>query len=96
MMNTMTTNDCLELLLQPMADSFSVEFARRLVDLRAAPDVQQRLEQLAEKANEGTLTVEEHTEYKAFIDSSTMIAIMQAKARRFLAQHVAKNGPRSP
>jgi hypothetical protein len=85
----MTTKDCLEMILQPMADSFSIEFARQLVDLRASPELQQRIDRLAESANEGMLTPEEQAEYKAFVDASTILAVMQAKARRFLAQHAA-------
>ena len=85
----MNTKDCLEMILEPMADSFSVEFCEKLVDLRASPDLQARLDHLAEKANEGMFTPEELAEYKAFVDTSTMIGVLQAKARRFLAQHAA-------
>ena len=82
----MTTKECLEEILRPVSDAFSVEFARRLVDLRAAPELQRQIDSLAEKANEGTLTPDERTMYKAFIDASALVAILQAKARRFLAQ----------
>jgi predicted transcriptional regulator len=75
--------------LQPMADSFSVEFARKLVELRAPPELQQRVDQLATKANEGTFTTEEQAEYKSFVDASAIVAICQAKAWQFLAQHAA-------
>lgn len=85
----MTTRDCLELILQPIADSFSVEFARRLVELRAGPDLQKRVDELAEKANEGSLTEAEAEEYTAFVDASSMLAVLQSKARRFLASHAA-------
>lgn len=72
-----------------MTESFSVEFAKMLVDLRAGAELQQRVDALAEKANEGLLTPEEEADYKAFIEASTLISVMQAKARRFLAQHAA-------
>lgn len=83
----MTTKDCLELILEPLAEPFSTDFARALADLRAAPELQQRVDNLAEKANEGALTESEQAEYKAFVDASTIVGIVQAKARRFLAQH---------
>jgi len=83
----MTTKDCLEMILEPLADSFSVEFARKLVDLRATPGLQQLIDTLAEKANEGTLTPKERADYKSIIDMSTMVAMLQANARRFLAKH---------
>jgi tRNA threonylcarbamoyladenosine modification (KEOPS) complex Cgi121 subunit len=85
----MTTKDCLEMILEPMAESFSVEFARSLVELRATPELQQRIDALAEKANEGQLTDAEEAEYKSFVDTSTILAIMQAKARRFIARRSA-------
>ena len=82
----MTTKDCLEMILEPLGESFSVEFARKLAELRAAPELQQRIDSLAEKANEGVLTADELTDYKSFVDTSAILAIMQAKARQFLAQ----------
>jgi hypothetical protein len=85
----MTTKDCLEMILEPLADSFSVELARKLADLRATPELQQLIDSLAEKANEGTLTPEERANYKSIIDMSTMVAMLQANARRFLAKHAA-------
>jgi hypothetical protein len=85
----MTTKDCLDLILEPMAKTFTVDFARKLVELRAPRELQQRVDELADKANEGTLTPAEQAEYKAFIDSSTILGVVQAKARRFLAQHAA-------
>jgi len=85
----MTTKDCLEMILEPMAESFSVEFARSLAELRASPELQQRMDELAEKANEGKLSEAEEADYKSFIDTSTILAIMQAKARRFIAQRSA-------
>ncbi|HEX3871579.1 MAG TPA: hypothetical protein VHV77_14145 [Pirellulales bacterium] len=85
----MTTKDCLDLILEPMAKTFTVDFACKLVELRAPRELQQRVDELADKANEGTLTPAEQAEYKAFIDSSTILGVVQAKARRFLAQHAA-------
>jgi hypothetical protein len=41
---------------------------------------------LAEKANAGELTAEEDEEYKGYVEGGDMIALLQAKARRFLAE----------
>jgi hypothetical protein len=46
-----------------------------------------RIEFLAQKANEGTLSPEEDDEYKDYIEGGDMLALLQAKARRFLKQH---------
>jgi hypothetical protein len=83
----MTTKDCLELILEPMAESFSTDFARKLVELRAPDVLQDRVDQLATKANEGTLTEAEEGEYRDYIDTANVLAIIQSKARRFLQQH---------
>ena len=62
------------------------EFARELAALRATPDVQARLDELADKGNEGTLTDEERAEYLAHVDAIDLISILQAEARSVLAR----------
>lgn len=83
----MSTITYLDRFLDPLAETFSPEVARKIVALRAAPDVQARAETLAEKANEGNLTPAEEAEYKEFVEAVDIVSIIQAKARRFLAQH---------
>ncbi|SIO23606.1 hypothetical protein SAMN05444166_3158 [Singulisphaera sp. GP187] len=58
-----------------------LSFARELAGLRAVPDVQARIDELADKSNEGELTDEERAKYTAYIDAFDVIAILQAKAR---------------
>jgi hypothetical protein len=70
-----------------MTAALSPEVARRIVALRATPDVQSRADELARKASEGTLTADEELEYKEFVEAVDIISIIQAKARRFLAQY---------
>ncbi len=77
----------LDRFLEPMAAALSPEVAKRIVALRASPEVQSRADELADKANEGTLTTDEELEYKQFVEAVDIIAIIQAKARRFLAEH---------
>jgi hypothetical protein len=61
------------------------EFARKLVELRAIPDVQARIDGLAEKCNEGQLSADEQVEYKSYVWVIHKLGILQEKARRFLA-----------
>ena len=75
----------LDRLLEPLAAGLTSEMARYIAEFRADPDVQARIEQLAEKANEGELSEAERSEYEAFVDGGTLIAILQAKARKRLA-----------
>jgi hypothetical protein len=51
-------------ILDPVAQCFTPEVAKRVAELRADPAVQARIEELAEKCNEGTITPEEMAEYE--------------------------------
>jgi hypothetical protein len=76
-------------ILDPVTDCLTPQVARRLADLRADPQTESRLDLLAEKANEGQLTLEEENEYKQSIDAIDVLAILQAKARAYLRAHPA-------
>lgn len=73
-------------LLDPVEKMMPVSFARELAAMRAAPEEQARIDELADKANEGLLTDEERAEYAAYIDAIDVISILQAKARSILAK----------
>jgi hypothetical protein len=77
----------LDRLLDPVSRCLTPEVARRLVELRADPQLQKRIDTLADKCTEGQLTPEESEEYETYIRVSRFIAILQAKARKQLAQH---------
>jgi hypothetical protein len=81
----MTTMQYVDRFLDPLGEVFTPEVAQKLIDLRAAPELQARIDELAEKANEGLLTPAEDDEYKNLIDAGDIVAILQAKARQFLA-----------
>ena len=76
----------LDEMLEPVSRSFGLETARALAALRVGKRTQARVEKLAEKCNEGKLTSDERAEYEAYVQASTLIGILQAKARRILAQ----------
>jgi hypothetical protein len=77
----------LDRFLDPISDVFTPEMARKIVELRAEPELQARVDALASKSNEGTLSDEEDAEYKSYVEAADIIGIFQSKARRFLAQH---------
>ena len=79
----------LDRLLDPLTDALTPESASALLNLRADPEVQARIEELRRKANEGMLTLAEDAEYKDFVEAVDIVSIMQAKARRFLARQAA-------
>ena len=76
----------LEEMLESVSRCFNVDVARALVALRADARTQARVDELAEKCTEGQLTPEERNEYEAYVHASTLIGILQAKARRILRQ----------
>jgi hypothetical protein len=88
----MSTISYLERFLEPMTEAFTAELAQKIVDLRADSETQAFVDELATKANEGTLTREEEVEYKEYIEAADIVGIIQSKARRFLAQQQAQHG----
>ncbi|MEX2317209.1 MAG: hypothetical protein WD669_08655 [Pirellulales bacterium] len=85
----MSTTELLQQVLDPFMECLTPEAARKIVELRASPELQMRLDQLADRANEGVLTQEEMAEYDRFLSVLNLIAILQSKARQFLKMHPA-------
>lgn len=85
----MSTANFLDRFLAPVVDAFTPEFARVVVNIKADPELQSYVDLLAAKANDGCITAAENAEYKALIDAADLIAVLQSKARRFLAKHSA-------
>lgn len=65
------------------------ELAQRIAELLALPEAQARLDELADKCNEGELTPEEAAEYDSYVDAIDLIAVLQAQARDVLRVHGA-------
>jgi hypothetical protein len=83
----MATASALDRFLDPVTACFTPQVAERIASLRLDSELMTRIELLAQKANEGTLTPEEDEEYKDYVEGGDMLALLQAKARRFLKQH---------
>jgi hypothetical protein len=80
----MSATTALDGLLDPLGRCLDAESARRLVELRVSPPVQQRIDTLAERANEGLLTTDESVEYEALVNAADFISILKLKARQQL------------
>jgi hypothetical protein len=76
----------LDALLDPLSRCFDIESARRLVDFRVDPPVQERIDILGERANEGALSPDERVDYEALINAADFISILKLKAKRVLDQ----------
>ncbi len=74
----------LESYLGPLADCFTPDVARRVVDFRPDHRTEERLSYLREKANEGTLSETERVEYQEFIDALDFVGLLKARARKLL------------
>ncbi len=74
----------LDRILDPVTDAFTPEVARRIVALKADPEMQGRIDELATKSNDGSLTDDERAEYKNYVDVIDLISVLQAKSQRVL------------
>ena len=72
----------LDLLLDPLARSFSKSQAQQILCWKLTPEQERRFEFLREGANDGSLSADEDSEYKQWVDALDVIAIIQTKARR--------------
>ena len=71
----------LDRLLEPLAGCLSPEVAAKVADLRADEAMQDRIDYLAERCNEGLLSADERDEYAGYLNAIEVIAVLQAKAR---------------
>ncbi|HEY1376929.1 MAG TPA: hypothetical protein VGF55_09045 [Gemmataceae bacterium] len=82
----MTAATMLDRLLDPVGRSLNGEAARALMAIKADAAAQARIDELAEKCNQGELTPAERVEYESCVAAASVIAVLQAKARAHLAR----------
>ncbi|MGA2060973.1 MAG: hypothetical protein ABSG67_10865 [Thermoguttaceae bacterium] len=76
-----TTAIHLDRLLDPLAGCLSPDVAAKVAELKADKATQDRIDFLAERANEGLLTPDEQDEYSSYLHAIDVITVLQAKAR---------------
>ena len=81
----MSPTAALDRVFEPISRCLTPTVAQKIVDLRADQELNARIQELAEKANEGQLTESERSEYESYVRAIDLISILQSKARRFLA-----------
>jgi hypothetical protein len=89
-MNQESTTAVLDELFDPVGECLTPDVARRLVGVRASPGVQARLDELAEKSSDGTLTADERRAYESYLRAVNFIGVLQAKARALLASEAGR------
>ena len=83
-------NDALGRLLESVVRALGPEAARALVALRVDAALQGRVDELADRCNEGQLSNDEREEYRSLVAAAGVIALLQARARGMLTASGAK------
>ncbi|MBA3315372.1 MAG: hypothetical protein M3552_07900 [Planctomycetota bacterium] len=71
--------------VEPVREVMTPELARGLLAFRPDASVQDRIEELGRKANEGELSPDEQEEYEGYSRANKFIAILQSQARKRLS-----------
>ncbi len=56
-----------------------------MTDIRPDPSTQAQIDELAAKAGEGTLSLDEQVEYHGYVEAIDIVSILQAKSRKVLS-----------
>ena len=72
-------------MLEPVTQCLTPDVADSLVRIQVDAELQARIDELADRCTEGELTDKERAEYETYVRAGSQIAILQAKARRVLA-----------
>ena len=70
--------------VRPLMQIVLPEKAEAVIGFRADPELQERIEELAEKSTEGQLTQAESAEYAGYVRANKFVAILQQHARRLM------------
>jgi hypothetical protein len=82
----METSAALNQMLDPLSESLTVEAAEAILALRIGADLEARIEELADRSNEGLLTDAERAEYRGYVEGAEILALIKLKARRLLTE----------
>ena len=73
-------------IIEPDENGLSFELARYILTLDFSQPDHERMEQLAEQAQDGALSDHEQQELDSYLHVADFLALLQSKARRSLAQ----------
>jgi hypothetical protein len=82
---TLTEADILDQIIEPGQPGLPPESARAILALRFGPNAVQRMNELAEKNRQGTLTDAERELMEKYLRVGNFLNLLQAKAHRSLA-----------
>jgi hypothetical protein len=84
-MNPTINSSAFDRATQPIFSIFSPTQVHQIADYHADEALQDRISELAEKANEGELSDEEQAEYEGYVHANRFVAVLQVQARRRLS-----------
>lgn len=84
-----SASEVLGRVISPLGRCLTPAAAKEILLLRADKTSRRRIAQLAARSDSGALTPEERAEYRLLVEVGDQIALLQAKARRFLARRRA-------
>lgn len=90
MSSVLGSNDAFDRAVEPVIRLLTPDQAAEIVNYHGDDALQDRIETLAAKANEGELSDDELAEYEGYAQANRFLAILQAKARRRIS---AERGP---
>lgn len=70
----------LERIVDPIGRVLTPEAARQILELRADGETQRRIDELAGKCNDGTLSPDERVEYQEFVSLFNILTLLQVRA----------------
>jgi hypothetical protein len=70
--------------VRPVMQIVLPERAGEVVEFRADPELQARIEELASKSTEGQLNEAEKAEYAGYVRANKFVAILQRQARQLI------------
>lgn len=82
-----STISILQRMIDPDQGFFSPAAAEAVLQMRLADTDQRRMQELAEKSSEGTLSGQEAAEYDSYIAAADFLSLWKSKARRSLKAH---------
>lgn len=84
-----TATELLGRIIAPLGRCLTPATAKEILSLKADESARRRMEELAAKSDTGALTPEERAEYQLYVEVGDLVALLQAKARRYLAEQPA-------
>ena len=82
----METSSIISEALRPITDSLTGETAKQFAELKFTGPIQDRVDLLASKCNEGELSEQERSEYDSLVKVGKILTVLKAKAKKIIAE----------